>query len=110
MAVTSTTAIVLLAASAAISAAGAISQGRAAAKQASLQAEIQRQQAERERQEAALREVIVNTVFDASETTTRTAAEVARSHDELDRKSANRIYADIEGSLVALIANLEAMQ
>ena len=61
-------------------------------------------------QEKVLREVIVNAVIEASETTTKTCADVARSHDKLDRKSANRISADIEGSLVALIANLEALR
>jgi hypothetical protein len=61
-------------------------------------------------QEKALREVIVNAVIEASETTTKTCADVARSHEKLDRKSANRISADIEGSLVALIANLEALR
>lgn len=61
-------------------------------------------------QEKALREVIVNAVIAASETTSKTAADVARSHEKLDRKSANRISADIEGSIVALIANLEALR
>ena len=61
-------------------------------------------------QEKALREVIVNAVIAASETTTKTAADVARSHEKLDRKSANRISTDIESSLVALIANLEALR
>jgi hypothetical protein len=61
-------------------------------------------------QEKALREVIVNAVIEASETTTKTCADVARSHEKLDRKSANRISTDIEGSLVALIANLEALR
>ena len=63
-----------------------------------------------EAQEAALREVVVKAVIAASETTTKTCADVARSHEKLDRKSANRISADIEGSLVALIANLEALR
>jgi len=61
-------------------------------------------------QEKALREVIVNAVIAASETTSKTAADVARSHEKLDRGSANRISTDIEGSIVALIANLEAMR
>ena len=61
-------------------------------------------------QEKALRDVIVNAVIAASETTSKTAADVARSHEKLDRKSANRISTDIESSLVALIANLEALR
>jgi hypothetical protein len=61
-------------------------------------------------QEKALRDVIVNAVIAASETTSKTAAAVARTHEQLDRKSANRISADIEGSIIALIANLEAMR
>jgi len=61
-------------------------------------------------QEKALREVIVNAVIAASQTTSKTAAEVARTHEKLDRTSANRVSADIEGSIVALIANLEAMR
>jgi hypothetical protein len=61
-------------------------------------------------QEEALREVIVNAVIEASETTSKTAAEVARSYKKVDPTEAARISADIEGSIVALIANLEAMR
>lgn len=61
-------------------------------------------------QETALREVVVKAVIAASETTTQTCAEVARSHDKLDPGSAKRVSSDIEGSIVALIANLEAMR
>ncbi|HUT47954.1 MAG TPA: hypothetical protein VM325_01330 [Alphaproteobacteria bacterium] len=63
-----------------------------------------------EAQEAALREVVVKAVIAASETTSKTCAEVARSHKKLDPGSANRVSSDIEGSIVALIANLEAMR
>lgn len=56
MAAVSTITAVALVASAAIGAAGAISQGRAAKKQAEFTATVQRQQAERERLEAANRE------------------------------------------------------
>jgi len=61
-------------------------------------------------QEKALREVIVNAVIEASETTSKTAADVARSYKKVDPTEAARISADIEGSIVALIANLEAMR
>jgi hypothetical protein len=61
-------------------------------------------------QEKALREVVVNAVIAASETTTKTCADVARSSKTVDRAEAARLSADIEGSIVALIANLEAMR
>lgn len=63
-----------------------------------------------ETQEAALREVVVKAVIAASETTTKTCVDVARSHEKLDPGSAKRVSSDIEGSVIALIANLEAMR
>jgi hypothetical protein len=61
-------------------------------------------------QEKALREVIVSAVIEASQTTSKTAAEVVRTHKTVDPTEAARLGADIEGSIVALIANLEAMR
>lgn len=61
-------------------------------------------------QEKALREVIVNAVTAAAETSSKTAAEVVRSNRKFDPTEAARLGADIEGSIVALIANLEAMR
>ena len=63
-----------------------------------------------EAQEAALREVVVKAVIAASETTTKTCVDVARSSKKADPTEAARLSADIEGSVVALIANLEAMR
>ena len=63
-----------------------------------------------EAQEAALREVVVKAVIAASQTTNRACADVARSSKKVDPTEAKRLSADIEGSLVALIANLEAMR